>query len=89
MFLKQITYRKIIQETEEDKIKKSSDMDILNQKASILIVDDNPTNLKILFDIFQYSDFRVSVATSGENALEKIQEVLPDIILLDVMIVVA
>jgi diguanylate cyclase (GGDEF)-like protein len=57
----------------------------LNRKASILIVDDNPTNLKILFNILQHSGFRVSVAKSGENALLKIKEALPDLILLDVM----
>lgn len=55
------------------------------QKFSILIVDDNPTNLKVLFDILQQSGFRVSIAKSGESALEKIQVALPDLILLDVM----
>ena len=57
----------------------------LTLKGSILIVDDNHTNIKILFDIFQQSCFRVSVAKSGESAIEKVQEALPDIILLDVM----
>ena len=55
------------------------------QTASILIVDDNPTNIKVLFDILKQSDFRVSVAKSGESALVKVQEALPDLILLDVM----
>jgi len=54
-------------------------------KGSILIVDDISTNIKILFDILKQSSFRVSVAKSGESALEKVQEVLPDLILLDVM----
>ncbi len=57
----------------------------LIQKGSILIVDDIPTNIKILFDILKQSCFRVSVAKTGESALEKAQEVLPDLILLDVM----
>lgn len=51
----------------------------------ILIVDDNPTNLKVLFDILQHSGFRVSVSKSGESALSKVQEARPDLILLDVM----
>lgn len=55
------------------------------QQDSILIVDDTPTNLKVLFDILNQSGFKVSVAKSGESALEKVQEALPDLILLDVM----
>ena len=57
----------------------------LNQKDTILIVDDNPNNIKILSHILQHSGFRVSVASSGENALLKIKNALPDLILLDVM----
>ncbi|WRH68393.1 MAG: response regulator [Planktothrix sp. GU0601_MAG3] len=52
---------------------------------SILIVDDNLTNVKLLLDILNQSGFRVSIAKSGENALIKLQETLPDLILLDVM----
>lgn len=55
------------------------------QQNTILIVDDNPTNIKVLLDIFKHSNFRVSVAKNGENALLKVQTVLPDLILLDVM----
>lgn len=55
------------------------------QKKSILIVDDNSTNIKVLFDILKQYEYRVSVARSGESALEKVQEFLPDLILLDVM----
>jgi signal transduction histidine kinase len=52
---------------------------------SILIVDDNLTNIKLLLDVLNQSGFRVSIAKSGENALLKLQENLPDLILLDVM----
>lgn len=58
---------------------------IKTQQKKILIVDDNPTNLKVLFDILSQSSFRVSVAKSGESALLKVQAALPDLILLDVM----
>ncbi|MEG4576100.1 EAL domain-containing protein [Microcoleus sp. N3A4] len=51
----------------------------------ILIVDDNPNNLKILFDFLRESGFKVLVAKDGESAIEKLQEVSPNIILLDVM----
>ncbi len=57
----------------------------LNQKMSILIVDDNFTNIKVLFNILTQAGFRVSVAKSGESALSKVQDALPSLILLDVM----
>jgi two-component system, NtrC family, sensor kinase len=55
------------------------------QENLILIVDDLPTNLKVLFDLLSESGFQIIVARSGEDALEKIKQVLPELILLDVM----
>jgi len=52
---------------------------------SILLVDDTPTNLKILVEYFSDSGFDISVATSGETALKQIEANPPDLILLDVM----
>lgn len=59
---------------------------MLNKNENvILIVDDNPNNLKLLFDFLKESGFKVLVAKDGESAIEKLQEVSPNIILLDVM----
>ncbi|HSF74305.1 MAG TPA: diguanylate cyclase, partial [Microcoleus sp.] len=59
---------------------------MVNQKDNvILIVDDNPNNLKLLFDFLKESGFKVLVAKDGESAIEKLQEISPNIILLDVM----
>jgi two-component system NtrC family sensor kinase len=55
------------------------------QQASILVVDDVPTNIKVLFDLLEQSNYVVSVAKNGESALKKAQLGLPDLILLDVM----
>ena len=55
------------------------------QQMSILIVDDKPANIKVLLDILNQSEFKVAVAKSGESALAKVQEALPNLILLDVM----
>ncbi|MBD1913463.1 MULTISPECIES: response regulator [unclassified Leptolyngbya] len=52
---------------------------------SILIVDDTPNNIKILLDVLNTAGFEVSVAKSGEIALEKLPFIQPDLILLDVM----
>ncbi|MBF0203087.1 MAG: PleD family two-component system response regulator [Desulfamplus sp.] len=60
-------------------------MDSNNAKLSILIVDDEPYNLKILNELLR-SDYNIRVATNGERALEiAMSDNPPDLILLDVM----
>lgn len=53
--------------------------------CTILVVDDNPTNIQVLFDVLNESGYAVAVAKSGESALDRLQNYLPDLILLDVM----
>jgi two-component system, NtrC family, sensor kinase len=55
------------------------------KKNSILIVDDTPMNIRLLFDILHADGFDLSVVKSGEMALEKVPLIMPDLILLDVM----
>ncbi|MBP0011525.1 MAG: EAL domain-containing protein [Roseofilum sp. SBFL] len=55
------------------------------QSGLILIVDDNTNNLRVLFNLLKKSGFRVLVATDGKNALDKVNQTYPDLILLDVM----
>jgi signal transduction histidine kinase len=52
---------------------------------SILIADDTPTNLNVLFEYLSAQGYRVLVAEDGEGAIEQAQYGLPDLILLDVM----
>ncbi|MCI0396129.1 MAG: response regulator, partial [Chloroflexi bacterium] len=52
---------------------------------TILIVDDNPTNLGVVFDYLEQYGFTLLVAQSGESGLQKAEYARPDIILLDVM----
>jgi len=54
-------------------------------KSSIFLVDDTPTNLEILVQVFDKQGYEVFVATDGESALEQISATRPDLILLDVM----
>lgn len=51
----------------------------------IMIVDDNPTNLKMLFNFLSESGFKVLVAKDGLSAIEKLKNASPELILLDVM----
>jgi signal transduction histidine kinase len=52
---------------------------------TILIVDDNATNLEVLSDTLIDSGFQVAVAVDGESALEQLEYHQPELILLDVM----
>jgi len=53
-------------------------------KGRILIVDDNPTNLKLVSNLLEWSGYKVSSAVDAEQALEVIQQAPPDLILMDV-----
>ncbi len=53
--------------------------------STILVVDDNPTNIQVLFDVLSEMGYRVAIAKSGDAALQRLQSYHPDIILLDVM----
>ena len=57
----------------------------LSSTPKILIVDDNPTNLKVLSDALRDQGWTMLVATDGESAIEQVDYALPDLILLDVM----
>jgi signal transduction histidine kinase len=59
--------------------------DSLSQKMHILLVDDNPTNLKVLFEAIGGYGWKALMATDGESAIEQAEYAQPDLILLDVM----
>lgn len=54
-------------------------------QSVILVVDDMPENLGILFNYLDQRGFTVLLVQNGENALKQAQTCPPDIILLDVM----
>jgi DNA-binding NtrC family response regulator len=53
--------------------------------ARILIVDDTPANIQILMAILKQQGYQLSAATNGRQALEVIEKVSPDLVLMDVM----
>ncbi|MEG4074737.1 response regulator [Microcoleus sp. Pol14C2] len=55
------------------------------ETSSILIVDDNPSNLDVLSEALAGSGWEILVATDGETAIEQAEYSQPDLILLDVM----
>ena len=50
----------------------------------ILLVDDNTTNLQVLFEALSPEGYELLVAQSGEQALDTAPDANPDLILLDV-----
>lgn len=54
--------------------------------AKILLVDDEPGMLRYIKTLLEVDDYKVETATTGEEALEKIEKGLqPDLVLLDVL----
>lgn len=52
--------------------------------ATILVVDDNPINLKLVSDLLMFEGYRVLKAEDGEEAAAIVEAEPPDLILLDV-----
>jgi len=53
--------------------------------AKILVVDDSPTEVHVLQTILEKNGHEVVVADSGEAGIQKAKEVLPDLVLMDVV----
>lgn len=56
----------------------------ISERARILVVDDEPANLKVIREVLA-NDYRLSFAKSGELALQLIENEPPKLILLDIM----
>ncbi len=52
---------------------------------SLLLVDDNSTNLQVLYQTLETTGCKLLVAKNGETALSIAQKAPPDLILLDIM----
>ena len=53
--------------------------------ANILIVDDSPTEVHVFKTMLEKNGPKVNVAESGEDGIKKAQEILPDLILMDIV----
>lgn len=56
-----------------------------NFQPKILLVDDNPDNLQILSVFLQVEGFEILVAKDGDIALKQLENEIPDLILLDIL----
>lgn len=57
----------------------------MSEAVKFLVVDDDNLNLRILKEALSDEDYSITTLTSGEECLEQIETIKPDILLLDVM----
>ena len=61
-------------------------MQTLTNQSTILVVDDNPTNLEILDHALTKAGYKVRVEAEGLNVMKQTRLSIPDLILLDIML---
>jgi DNA-binding response OmpR family regulator len=57
----------------------------MNENVSVLIVDDNQENLKVISNFLKEKEYRIALADCGENAIKVLESNKIDLILLDIM----
>jgi CheY-like chemotaxis protein len=57
----------------------------MSSKATILVVDDDPDIVESLTLVLESESYQVAAAFNADEALEKVEALRPDLILLDVM----
>jgi two-component system cell cycle response regulator DivK len=55
-------------------------------ESTILVVEDNPKNLKLIRAILEYAGYHVVAAESGEDGVRLAGETSPDLILMDLQL---
>ena len=55
-------------------------------EGRILVVEDNPLNLKLVRDVLRAAGFEVIVAVTGEDGVARARDSAPDLILMDIQL---
>jgi DNA-binding response OmpR family regulator len=63
----------------------SSSTDTPLRRDTILVVDDTPETLGFLTDTLDHAGFTVLIATDGESALNLVDQITPDLVLMDAL----
>jgi two-component system, cell cycle response regulator DivK len=58
----------------------------MSDRALVLIVEDNPRNLKLARDVLRHAGYEVLEACSAEDGLTLAHERRPDVVLLDIQL---
>jgi len=64
-----------------------NDIHVLSEtkRPMILIVDDTPIDLQVLSMILSKENYQIGVAMNGKQALDTVEKIYPDLVLLDIM----
>jgi len=55
------------------------------EQTTILVIDDSPVNLRLFLDQLAQAGFETLIAPGGKRALQQLEHVTPDLILLDIL----
>src|ERR1700756_1488041 len=55
------------------------------RKDTVLVVDDTPETLGLLTDTLDHAGFTVLIATDGYSALDLVDQITPDLVLMDAL----
>ncbi|MCF7794101.1 MAG: response regulator [Candidatus Cloacimonetes bacterium] len=69
----------------ENRKTKKKNSDHIRKKNHLLIVEDNPTTIIQIKEILQQEGFSIEIAEGGRQALDYVEERIPDGIILDLM----
>ena len=58
----------------------------MSEPSTILVVEDNALNLKLVRDVLQHAGYRVVAATTGEDGVRLVHEEHPDLVLMDLQL---
>jgi len=53
-------------------------------KGKVLIVDDAPDTLEIIQRLLHYEGYDVTIASSGEEGVKKVEQEKPEVVLMDI-----
>ncbi len=53
--------------------------------SKVMVVEDNPTTIKLLSFLLEKKNYEVFICENGKKALEVVESIMPDLILMDVM----
>lgn len=63
----------------------SSSVQHIKQQSHLLLIDDNPDQLRLLIEILRSKSYRISVAFDGFQGYDRALALAPDLIILDVL----
>jgi len=57
-----------------------------NNPPHILVIEDNPNNIKLMVMLLEQQNYQVTVDTNAESGIVNAKKLLPDLVLLDIQL---